>query len=190
MRSYINNLNLKSLGSALLALKVAKVEVAYAGSGDSGAIEDVIFYDKDNNNMSDKIFNMHVPLLYSDTFSKYLGLCSNPYSTPEYVAERVPEKFIKLYKAYKSSGNFDALLELDKDNEVLQKELVGLIHDVCYSELADRVGGWEINEGGDGTFTFELFEENGRSFLDISLAHRQAYVDYEESSFNAEIELV
>ena len=51
--------------------------------------------------------------------------------------------------------------ELKKDihkNAVVCK-LIGYLEDITYDMLEERHGGWEINDGQEGTFTF-TFENN------------------------------
>lgn len=102
-----------------------EVEVNYAGSGDSGAIEDIDFF-KDKKTL----------------FSKFSGYAHEPQSV------NIP----------KDSPLRDELKkEIHKNSSI--GRLITYLEDITYDMLEERHGGWEINDGQEGTFTF-TFENN------------------------------
>ena len=107
-------------------LEFDEVEVGYSGSGDSGAIEDIDFFNKDKKTL----------------FTKYGGYSHEPESV----------------KFPKDSPLTDELKKDIHKNAVVCK-LIGYLEDITYDMLEERHGGWEINDGQEGTFTF-TFENN------------------------------
>ena len=107
-------------------LEFDEVEVGYSGSGDSGAIEDIDFFNKDKKTL----------------FTKYGGYAHEPQSV------NIP----------KDSPLTDALKKDIHHNPTVCK-LISYLEDITYDMLEERHGGWEINDGQEGTFTF-TFENN------------------------------
>tara|TARA_Y100001937_G_scaffold5271_1_gene6964 strand:+ start:908 stop:1423 length:516 start_codon:yes stop_codon:yes gene_type:complete len=107
------------------SLAFDKVEVKYAGSGDSGAIEDIWFYNEDQM-----------------LFSKFAGYAHEEQSV------HIP----------KDSALTDELKKDIHKNSTVCK-LIGHFEDITYDMLEERHGGWEINDGQEGEFTF-TFENN------------------------------
>lgn len=58
-------------------------------------------------------------------------------------------KFIRGYQ-YNSDGTMKPLTEIREAN------FEEVIEEICYNMLEDSHGGWEINEGSFGTFTFDF----------------------------------
>ena len=110
----------------LNSLEFDEVEVGYSGSGDSGAIEDIDFFNKDKKTL----------------FTKYGGYAHEPQSVT------IP----------KDSPLSEELKKDVHKNAVICK-LIGYLEDITYDMLEERHGGWEINDGQEGTFTF-TFENN------------------------------
>jgi hypothetical protein len=129
------------------SLEFDSVEVGYSGSGDSGAIEDIDFFNKDKNML----------------FSKYAGYAHEPQSVT------IP----------KDSALSDELKKDVHKNAVVCK-LIGYLEDITYDMLEERHGGWEINDGQEGTFTF-TFENNS-----MQINHDYTVFTYDSSSHQEE----
>ena len=123
-----------------------KVEVKYAGSGDSGAIEDINFYNEDKM-----------------LFSKFAGYAHEEQSV------NIP----------KDSALTDALKK-DIHNNATVCKLIGHLEDITYDMLEERHGGWEINDGQEGEFTF-TFENNS-----MQINHDYTVFTYESHQYEEE----
>ena len=102
-----------------------KVVVHYAGSGDSGAIEDMDFY------LNDK-----------EVFSNFCGYSSD-----------------KEQISFPSDSKFDETEKAEIRGSKIVRNFITYLEDMVYDMLEERHGGWEINDGQEGTFTF-TFKNN------------------------------
>tara|TARA_Y100001937_G_scaffold88954_1_gene120238 strand:+ start:980 stop:1510 length:531 start_codon:yes stop_codon:yes gene_type:complete len=128
-----------------------KVEVNYAGSGDSGAIEDIDFFRKDQN-----------------LFSKYAGYSHEPESVT------IP----------KDSPLSDELKkDIHKDSTICS--FITYLEDITYDMLEERHGGWEINDGQEGTFTF-TFNPKGENEKDLLINHDYTVFTYDSHQHQEE----
>lgn len=81
------------------------------------------------------------------------------------------------YSGGGDSGEIDGVLGYDADNKEVDipTEVADIISDAAYALLPD---GYENNDGGNGTLTVLLFENN------IHIDHYQNVVEQEYESFN------
>jgi hypothetical protein len=125
---------LKILKELKTKTNIKYVEVAYSGSGDSGAIDEVRFLDAHKESIKKKdIPNINI---------KY-DLLTNGYWA-------------------------------DSDEASCTKKESNLseaIDDFCWSVLSHKKGGWEINDGSDGYFTFNVDEGT------VVLSHTEFYTE-------------
>jgi hypothetical protein len=84
-----------------------------------------------------------------------------------------------IYSGYGDSGGMietqvfkDVLDKADLKKRKLQQAIEELLHEVMWSEH----GGYENGDGGEGTITWDLATDK------ILIEHRQAHMEYEESS--------
>lgn len=68
------------------------------------------------------------------------------------------------------SGMIESDLELDNGESM---DIPSLIEHFLYDMLENHQGGWEIDDGSQGTFTFDFTE--GKVFLDFQLNTRENY---------------
>ena len=127
------------------SLAFDKVEVKYAGSGDSGAIEDINFYNEDKM-----------------LFSKFVGYAHEEQSV------NIP----------RDSALTDALKKDIHHNPTVCK-LIGHLEDITYDMLEERHGGWEINDGQEGEFTFTFENDSIQINHDYTVFHHESH-QYEE----------
>lgn len=70
------------------------------------------------------------------------------------------------YDGSGDSGGIESW-DLEPNNSRIKSELEGLLEDWIYSSLEEYHGGWEINEGSSGTFTFYPNDEDNT----VDLSH-------------------
>lgn len=114
--------NKKEIFLALSSLGISAVDVTYNGSGDSGSIDEIYFYDKKDD------------LVDICKISDKEPLVSN--------IKRVPSRW----------GHN----EEENDDNSTTVRLFDAIENFCYDTLEINVGGWEINAGGNGKFSFSV----------------------------------
>lgn len=107
------------IADAITRLSIQKIEVTFDGCGDSGQIEDVTCFTKDNLDVDLKTIKVG------------------------------KVKFIRGYY-YNGEGTMTPVTEIRESN------FEEVIEDICYNMLEKSHGGWEINEGSYGTFTFDF----------------------------------
>lgn len=200
----IYKLDMIAVGEAFNNIGIMRAEATYSGSGDSGCIDDIKFINKKHETIPEVITKIQVKLPYSEEIlnaitniyrSSYRsavfagddpGVNKNELSDFE---EQVQKALDPAYK-----GDFEPLFNLDAYSK-REVPLPDLITNLCYAELESRVGGWENNEGGEGTFNI-YFESNSKSNKDgdfgtlyIELIHKQFYTDFELSQYDSEFEI-
>lgn len=66
------------------------------------------------------------------------------------------EKIIIYYDGYGDSGDVNDILISPSNDVEISKVEEGLLRDLAFQLLASRHGGWEINEGSNGSVTLDL----------------------------------
>jgi len=128
---------LKILKELKTKTNIKYVEVAYSGSGDSGAIDGVTFLDAAKESIKTKdIPNINI---------KY-DLLTNGWWSDKDVASCTKK----------------------------ESNLSEAIDDFCWSVLERKKGGWEINDGSEGYFMFDV--DNGT----VVLNHTEFYTESTE----------
>jgi hypothetical protein len=61
------------------------------------------------------------------------------------------------------------------------EEVPAEVEDFCYRILEDNYGGWEINEGSQGSFFFDLNEKTINLEHEYNTEESKTYTLYEES---------
>jgi hypothetical protein len=115
--------NKEKVMAALKASGIKEVEVEYAGSGDSGQIEDVRFVRRNAlDAMGDAV---------------------------DGDMTEIEEQMITVIEETSRFENGEWVKEVKE----VQKDLKSAVEELCYDYLP---GGWEINEGSSGMFSFDV----------------------------------
>lgn len=140
------NLNRKAVMDALAHLEARLVTVEYDGSGDSGQIEYVAYYRS-----------------YESEGDVFFGRGEITDTTP--------------FEAARVSWKDSHTNQWPQPSEPTIKDirLTDAIYGLCYGYLGATHGGWENNEGAEGTFYLDV--ETGQ----VRLTHRARIIDYETS---------
>ena len=91
------------------------------------------------------------------------------------------KKVVAYYSGYGDSGSVDdiQMTNAQEGNDrtaITDKRLAEDIENFCLEELEDRVEGWEIDDGSDGSFTFDV------DVGTITCSHEHHFMDsYNES---------
>lgn len=129
-REEITKNNKEIIFKVLKSLKIKKVIVYYSGYGDSGQIDDLIFYRSSKKPVKIK------PLIHGLKISG-LKHCTGGYTIN-------PNGGLGFTRSY--------------EDRPTTSDLEEVIKDLCYDLLEEQHGGWEINSGSNGEFCFELPE--------------------------------
>jgi hypothetical protein len=140
------NYNKNKISSYLKRLRITKLKVTYSGSGDSGALDEVIVLDKNGGEKGTLEDYKNV------STSKIRGLKKSKHPWAVYLGQNTPE-------------------EKEEENELGLKDAV---EELFYMILEHRYGGWEINDGSNGEFNWDIESEK------INWTHTSYYTESSE----------